>query len=116
MGSAQSNDSGNNEEIKTWIENEITSNLVVVFSKTYCPYCRKAKNALKAAGLEKYTLHELDRRDDGEKILDILRDMTGGRTVPRVFINGKFVGGGSEVEAMQEKGELVPLLKSCGAL
>lgn len=87
MGSAQSNNSGNNEEIKTWIENEITSNLVVVFSKTYCPYCRKAKNALKAAGLDTYTLHELDKRDDGEKILDTLRDMTGGRTVSLKSLN-----------------------------
>ena len=36
--------------------------------------------------------------------------------VPRVFINAKFVGGGSEIEALQQKGELRPLLESCGAL
>lgn len=36
--------------------------------------------------------------------------------VPRVFIGGKFVGGGSEVRDFQKSGELVSMLKSAGAL
>lgn len=85
MGASESRNA-NNEQIKNWIDNEISSNLVVIFSKTYCPYCRKAKNAFKAAGLEKYIVHELDKRDDGEIIFDVLQNMTGARTV-RILIN-----------------------------
>jgi glutaredoxin len=79
MGASSSN--ANKEQIKTWVNEEISSNLVVIFSKTYCPYCSKAKNAFQAAGLHKYTVYELDKRDDGDTILDVLRDMTGARTV-----------------------------------
>ncbi len=80
MGASNSSDASK-EETKNWINQEISSNLVVIFSKTYCPYCRKAKTALQAAGLDKYTVHELDERQDGDNILDVLRDMTGARTV-----------------------------------
>ncbi len=42
--------------------------------------------------------------------------MTGARSVPRVFIGGKFVGGGTEVQEMQRNGRLAKLLKEVGAL
>ena len=35
---------------------------VVVFSKTWCPFCTMAKEALKDAGLSDYVLIELDER------------------------------------------------------
>ena len=73
--------SSSNNAIKNWIDQEISSNLVVIFSKTYCPYCHRAKSAFQAVGLDKYTVHELDKRDDGDIILDVLKNMTGARTV-----------------------------------
>lgn len=80
----------------------ISENKVYMFSKTYCPYCDKAKNALDSIGV-KYGLMELDmykiielynRIPEGRKIQDALAEMTGRRTVPNVFINGKTIGGG----------------------
>ncbi len=53
---------------------------------------------------------------DGSAIQDYLLALTGDRTVPRVFIGGKCVGGGSEVRALQDQNKLVPLLKEAGAL
>ena len=38
----------------------IKDNKVVVFSKSYCPYCNMAKEALSAAGLKEYKVIELD--------------------------------------------------------
>ena len=35
--------------------------------------------------------------------------MTGGRSVPRVFINGKFIGGGDDTVAKASSGELLKL-------
>lgn len=53
---------------------------------------------------------------DGSDIQDYLQQVTGGRTVPRVFVKGKFIGGGTEVKALQDQGKLVPMLKNSGAL
>ena len=36
--------------------------------------------------------------------------------MPRVFIGGEFVGGGSEMRDLQASGQLVPKLKAVGAL
>ena len=43
-------------------------------------------------------LIELDTRDDGEAIQDALLELTGGRSVPRVFIDGQFIGGGDDTD------------------
>ena len=53
---------------------------------------------------------------DGNDIQDYLLQLTGARSVPRVFIGGKCIGGGSETKGLHETGQLVPLLKSVGAL
>jgi len=44
------------------VDDTIADNKVVVFSKTYCPYCTMAKKALTEAGLAEYKLMELDER------------------------------------------------------
>eukprot|EP00465_Bigelowiella_longifila_P013706 CAMPEP_0185254178 /NCGR_PEP_ID=MMETSP1359-20130426/2845_1 /TAXON_ID=552665 /ORGANISM="Bigelowiella longifila, Strain CCMP242" /LENGTH=102 /DNA_ID=CAMNT_0027836891 /DNA_START=64 /DNA_END=372 /DNA_ORIENTATION=+ len=67
-------------------------NTVVVFSKTYCPFCVKAKKALKDIGMSPYVI-ELDNREDGSSIQQTLLKMTGQRTVPNVWVKGKFLGG-----------------------
>ena len=36
--------------------------------------------------------------------------------VPRVFIDGKFVGGGDDVKQLQASGKLKPMLREAGAL
>ncbi|KAI8616729.1 glutaredoxin [Chytriomyces sp. MP71] len=90
-------------------EAAIAGNKVVVFSKTYCPYCTKAKKLLDSLGAT-YTAVELDTREDGAEIQDYLVGKTGQRTVPNVFIGGKQIGGCDDLHAKHAKGELKPLL------
>ena len=45
-----------------------------------------------------------------------MKKLTGGRSVPRVFIGGKFLGGGDETEAAHREGKLQALLEAAGAL
>ena len=53
--------------------------------------------------------------DDGSAIQDALRDMTGQKTVPNIFINKTHIGGNSDLQ--EKKGEqLERLLKDAGAL
>ncbi|XP_018332324.1 glutaredoxin-C3 [Agrilus planipennis] len=89
----------------TEIKSLIQSNNVVIFSKTYCPYCKMAKEVFDKIA-ENYTAVELDQRPDGDEIQDILLELTGARTVPRVFVNGECLGGGSDVKALFESGKL----------
>ncbi|PNW76034.1 hypothetical protein CHLRE_12g550400v5 [Chlamydomonas reinhardtii] len=98
------------------IQKAVASNKVIVYSKTYCPYCVKAKNALNQFIAGKYTVVELENRADCDAMQDALLDITGGRSVPRVFINGKFLGGGDDTAAAASNGTLEKLLQEAGAL
>ena len=46
------------------------------------------------------------------KYLDVLNDITGQKTVPNVFINGKHLGGCNDIIAMHSRGDLVRTLVS----
>jgi glutaredoxin 3 len=55
-------------------------------------------------------IFELDKMDNGAAIQDALLDMTGQRTVPNVFVNGKQLGGNDKTQAAAKSGELQKLL------
>lgn len=59
---------------------------------------------------------ELDERDDGDAIQDYLGKITPGRSVPRVFVGGKFIGGGDDTAALHARGDLKGKLEAAGAL
>ena len=70
---------------------------VVLFSKSYCPYCVRAKKALLSIGIEPVVV-ELDQRSDGRLLQIALMQMSGGqRTVPSAWLNGKHIGGSDDV-------------------
>ncbi|KAJ3644830.1 hypothetical protein Zmor_022532 [Zophobas morio] len=87
------------------VKDLIKSDTVVIFSKSYCPYCRLAKEVFDNLK-QKFTAIELDQRDDCDEIQAILGEITGAKTVPRVFVKGECLGGGSDVKALYDKGEL----------
>ena len=87
-----------------------------MFSKSYCPYCKKAKRVLSQFPIKSYHVIELDERQDGDALQDVLGQMTGARSVPRVFIGGKCIGGGDDTERLQKDGKLKELLEQAGAL
>jgi len=91
----------------------IDENPVVVFSKSYCPYCRRAKDLLTKYGSQCKAL-EIDQEANGPAIQAALLQFTGQRTVPNIFINKKHIGGADALSALDAKGELVHLLKEAG--
>ncbi|CAD5206206.1 unnamed protein product [Bursaphelenchus okinawaensis] len=104
--------------VKAFVDGLISSKKVVIFSKTYCPFCTKAKDAIGSFKLQSDAIEtvELDKRNDCDQVQDYLKDITGGRSVPRVFINGKFLGGGDDTVAALKNGSLESKLKEAGAL
>ncbi|KAJ1349405.1 Protein CBR-glrx-10 [Parelaphostrongylus tenuis] len=103
---------------KDFVDRLINSRKVVVFSKSYCPYCHKAKAALEAQHLKPGAMEwvDIEGRPDCSEIQDYMKELTGGRSVPRVFINGKFFGGGDDTAAAAKSGKLAQLLKEAQAI
>ncbi len=113
MGSSASSANIPSETI-AFVDAEIANQKVVVFSKSYCPYCSKAKRALQAAGAKNaMVVHELDHM--GKKGTDIqayLAQKTGRRTVPSVFVGGNNIGGGDETDALHRNGQLAGMVST----
>ncbi|KAF5094815.1 hypothetical protein D0Z00_003388 [Geotrichum galactomycetum] len=106
-----------NQQLRSKIEATIKEFPVVVYSKTYCPYCQRTKNLLTSLDVEGLKVIELDTLgDEGKQIQDELYEITGQRTVPNVFIGGKHIGGNSDLQALESSGKLRDLLKQAGAL
>jgi len=91
---------------------------VFVVSKTYCPFCTMAKDVLKRYNIpqDKMKILEIENDPDCGEIQDHMLKITGGRTVPRVFIQGECIGGGSEASAADSSGDLEKKLKAAGAI
>ncbi|KAL6960572.1 Glutaredoxin-C2 [Sarracenia purpurea var. burkii] len=93
----------------------VGSNPVVVFSKSFCPYCVKVKKLLTEIGAN-YKAIELDVESDGAEIQAALHEWTGQKTVPNVFIGGNHIGGCDSTMALHEGGKLIPSLTEAGAV
>jgi glutaredoxin 3 len=79
---------------------------VEIYTTPYCPYCLRAKALLSRKGVS-YT--EVDVTGDHEKRRWLLQ-VTGQRTVPQVFIDGRSMGGYDDIAALDRAGKLDPLL------
>jgi len=86
---------------------------VIVYSKTYCPFCTRVKDVFHKLKVEA-TIVELDNIVEGDDIQDALETMTGQRTVPSVFIGGQHVGGATDTLNFMASGELVKMLEAAG--
>lgn len=80
---------------------------VIIYTKDYCPFCKRAKGLLDQKGV-KYT--EIDVTEDEDKQKEMIKK-SGRTTVPEIFIDGKHVGGCDDLFELEEKGELDKLLK-----
>ncbi|CAI5473228.1 unnamed protein product [Closterium sp. Yama58-4] len=87
---------------------------VVVYSKTWCPYCMDVKRLLTKLHT-KMLVVELDELVEEDELQQALYDLTGQRTVPNVFIGGNHIGGCDATVSLHMQGKLVPLLAEAGA-
>ncbi len=82
---------------------------VKMYTTAVCPYCLRAKQLLKARGVE--TIEEI-RIDENLAARDEMMSSTGRRTVPQIFIGSTHVGGCDDLMALDARGGLMPLLQS----
>ncbi len=80
---------------------------VKMYTTQVCPYCLRAKALLKQRGVAQIEEIRIDL-DPAQR--DHMMAVTGRRTVPQIFIGDMHVGGCDDLIALDQKGELMPLL------
>jgi glutaredoxin 3 len=81
---------------------------VKMYTTAVCPYCIRAKQVLKAKGVEQIEEIRIDL-DPAQR--DHMMQITGRRTVPQIYVGDTHVGGCDDLMALDAKGGLVPLLQ-----
>ncbi|MFN8109887.1 MAG: glutaredoxin 3 [Thermoleophilia bacterium] len=79
---------------------------IEIYTSRVCPYCIRAKRMLDAKGVQ-YEEHMLDLTPESRQALV---DLTGRMTVPQIIVDGTPIGGYDDIAAMDQRGELDPLL------
>lgn len=80
---------------------------VKMYTTAVCPYCIRAKQILKAKGVDAIEEIRVDMQPaERMKMMEI----TGRRTVPQIFIGDTHVGGCDDLMALDRTGGLDPLL------
>ena len=84
---------------------------VTMYTTAVCPFCIRAKQILKAKGVEQIDEIRIDT-DSAQRLK--MMEITGRRSVPQIFIGQTHVGGCDDLMALDEQGGLLPLLNSAG--
>lgn len=73
---------------------------VIIYTKTTCPYCVRAKQLLEQQQL---AYQEIKIDEHPEKRDEMIEKSHGQTTVPQIFINGQHRGGCDDLHAYFDK-------------
>lgn len=80
---------------------------VVIYTKSWCPYCSAAKDLLQRKGVAFQEIEITGRSDLRDEMIE---RAAGRTTVPQIFINGQHVGGCDDLHELEDAGKLDALL------
>jgi glutaredoxin 3 len=80
---------------------------VELYTTPYCPYCIAAKQLLRRKGVD---FRDIDVAGRPELRAEMMTRAGGRHTVPQIFVGTTHVGGCDDLYALEEAGELDPLL------
>jgi len=80
---------------------------ITIFSTTACKHCKAAKNLLNIKGVPYI---EINLDDFPGRRTEASIRSNGGKTVPQIFFNEQHIGGNSNLQAIEAKGELDELI------
>jgi glutaredoxin 3 len=83
-----------------------TAPAVVMYTTSWCPYCSRARQLFTAKGV---AFTEIDV-DEVEGARAEMRQRSGRTSVPQIFVGERHLGGYDDTRALDERGELDPLL------
>lgn len=111
-----------NEQERQKIHDMIEQNKVVVFSKSYCPYCRQAKmtfNSIDNPKLEYKVVEMDDGSHEGWQayIAEYAKtralpcaENNNTKSVPQIFVNQKYIGGAEDLAELYVDKSLAEML------
>ncbi|KAM9329296.1 glutaredoxin-1 [Gastrophryne carolinensis] len=103
---------------QSFVDSKLKAGKVTVFEKASCPFCVRAKSILQKYNFKEGCLEIINiaGMDDMSGIQDYLCKLSGERTVPRIFLGKKCIGGCSDLVSLESSGELEKRLREIGAL
>ena len=81
--------------------------VIEIYTKTFCPYCWRAKELLDSKGL---TYVEISVDMGGEPRAQMIQRANGRTTVPQIFISESHIGGCDDLLALERSGKLDTLI------
>jgi glutaredoxin 3 len=82
---------------------------ITIYTKGWCPYCSAAKKLLADKGVD---FTEIDIEKKPEARAEMIQKASGRTTVPQIFIGDKHVGGCDDLYALDDQGQLEPMLQA----
>lgn len=83
---------------------------LIMFERNSCPSCIRAKNILDIEGVKPYSVY-LDGGIHSQKVRKHIADIAKKRSVPMIWIDGKYFGGMRNIIRAHEKNELKNILQ-----
>jgi glutaredoxin 3 len=80
---------------------------VTIYIKPYCPYCAAAVELLDKKGV---AYQELDISGKPDLRAEMIQRSGGRMTVPQIFVGERHLGGCDDIYALDQRGELDPVL------
>lgn len=74
----------------------------LLYTTQYCGFCFRAKDLLDSLGI----VYEEISVDNSPELRQEMIELSGGTTVPQIFIDDKSIGGCNELFALMRSGEL----------
>jgi glutaredoxin 3 len=94
------------QHIRSFIQRQNTSHLVVVWSKSNNPYGAATKKLFDSMPKQDVVIHELDIHPYGNLIEIELETMTGQRSLPIIFMKNRHLGGYNDARQAHRSGNL----------
>jgi glutaredoxin 3 len=111
MGSSSSKNAPPCEESLATVRSQIDSNPVMMYTKTYCGYCARAKTLLGKMKVNP-TVVQLD--SEGANLVKAVETISGMETVPVIYIGGEKIGGCDALVAGVDSGTVQEKLRNAG--
>ena len=80
--------------------------MIKMYTSNWCSYCNAAKNLLDELNLE---YEEINIEEKNISRSD-LQELSGGYTVPQIFINNKCIGGYDDLIKLHQNNKLTELI------
>ncbi|MDT8399487.1 MAG: glutaredoxin [Pseudomonadales bacterium] len=75
---------------------------VVIYTKNWCGFCHAAKALLDQL---KVPYQEIDVTNDRTRYVEMVKKAAGRTSVPQIFIDGKGIGGYTDLDAMVRRSQ-----------